>query len=77
MVLLLAPERSTPSSAKRLMTKPRTVLLSVRRKIPLSPPMVRLPSSSMMGVPGKSGCVVPSSTTVSVIGGSAVAGWMV
>src|SRR5436305_10496624 len=62
---------------KRLMTKPRTVLLpaSICRPLAFAPALV--PFNSMIGFPAKPGCVVPSMMTGSVIAGRGEGGRIV
>ena len=62
---------------KRLITNPRTVLLPpvIHKPEALAPALV--PSSSTIGVPAKSGSVVPSMNTCAVISGKADSGRIV
>src|SRR5262245_34845440 len=61
----------------RLITRPVTRLPPPEIRSPFEPAPARDPSISMIGVPAKPGCVVPSIVTGSRIVGSADVGWIV
>src|SRR4051812_27827642 len=66
-----------PLAVKRLMTSPLTVQLAAVIVNPLIPAPALAPFNSMIGVPAKPGCVVPSITNGLVIVGKAEVGVMV
>ena len=75
MVLPPLPDSSMPSPLKLLITSPFTVLSPAVMRSPS--PATRLPSNTMIGLPAKSGSLVPSSLRGSVMVGRMDVGWMV
>ena len=66
-----------PAPRKRLMTSPLTLLPAGLLKARPATTGTFAPLSSMIGVPAKPGCVVPSMTTGWLIDGSPVSGAIV
>ena len=77
MVLPPLADNLIPLPPKRLITSPFTVLLPAVIDSPFTCAPAFVPSSSIIGVPAKSGSLVPSIITGSVIVGRALPGLMV